>query len=67
MSDYAAIKSSDTYRLYNPKTQKVIEHFEVQWLDWIRESVTNGLGTFKTNDNKSENLGGLNQAGHKQE
>ncbi len=34
MVGYAADSSADTYRMYNPKTKKIIRSRDVKWLDW---------------------------------
>jgi hypothetical protein len=34
MVGYAADSSAHTYRMYNPKTKKIIRSRDIKWLDW---------------------------------
>lgn len=40
---YNPFQSSDTYRFYNPLTNRIIETRNVSWLNWKRPDVTEGL------------------------
>ena len=50
MTGYATNKSSDTYRIYNPKTRKITERRDIKWLDWIRRPPAAGMDIFIQED-----------------
>lgn len=37
MVGYAKNTTPDTYRMYNPKTRKVLETRDITWMDWTRQ------------------------------